>query len=109
MKLSSLEKPNTMQSLTIKGKAYYNFCFDIIEEHPFFYYRSIMVPRSKVDYGTLVDAIISSEYSDSQMTAIINNFLLDSSNREEFDEMQKFRKFAKETAKELLTYLEDAN
>lgn len=93
-----------MQSLTIKGKAYYNFCFDIVEEPPFFYYRSIMLPQSIVSYDTLVDAIITSEYSESQMTAIINNFLLDPSNREEFDEMQKFRKFAKDWAKEILTY-----
>ena len=41
------------------------------------------------------------------MQAIINNYLLDPSNQqsiEEFNQMQEWRKHAKELAKEILTY-----
>lgn len=106
MKNFSLTRPNTFSKEVIKGKVYYRYCFDITSTEEGFSYREVFLSKSQYNYDTLVDAIISSEYSDSQMTAIINNFLLDSSNREEFDEMQKFRAFAKSTAKEILTFID---
>lgn len=106
MKNFSLTRPDTFSKEVIKGKVYYRYCFDITSEEEGFSYREVFLKKSQYNYDTLVDVIISSEYSDSQMTAIINNFLLDSSNREEFDEMQKFRAFAKNTAKEILTFID---
>lgn len=55
-------------------------------------------------YDNIVSAIINQKYSSDRMQAIINNYLLDSfANKLEFDEMQNYRKKAKEIAKELLS------
>lgn len=106
MKSFSLIKPETFSKEIIKGKVYYRYCFDITPENEGYSFREVFLLKSLYTYDNIVSVIITSEYSESQMTAIINNFLLDSSNREEFDKMQNFRKFAKNTAKEILTYIE---
>ena len=63
-------------------------------------------------YDRLVDSIISNFYTNGKMQAVINNYLLDPSNEEaiaEFNEMQEFRAYAKEVAKEALAYIEENN
>jgi hypothetical protein len=53
-----------------------------------------------------VDEFIKLIYSDKQMFAIINNYLLDPSNEttlNEFNEMQAVRKEAKDLAKDILS------
>lgn len=56
-------------------------------------------------YSVLISHIIKAYYNDHQMTAIINNYLLDSADEnyiKEFNDMQKIRKIAKDTAKQII-------
>lgn len=60
------------------------------------------VTVDKMDYPTIVSALIRSRYSDDDMTAVINNYLLspdDDVAKSEFGAMQEWRKHAKEVAK----------
>ena len=53
-------------------------------------------------YGKIIDHIVRSVYTDSESTAIISNYLLEQDNEKyvnEFNELQKIRKFAKTYAK----------
>lgn len=71
--------------------------------------RSIALPPGRLEYDSIVDAIISSVYPNSKMQAVINNYLLDPENPStlaEFNEMQDFRKKAKNIAKEIVSSLE---
>lgn len=59
-------------------------------------------------YGELVERIVRKRYSQSQVEAIINNYLDDSENaqyKSEFLEMQAYRKECKAKAKEILGIL----
>ena len=56
-------------------------------------------------YSVLISHIIKAYYNDHQMTAIMNNYLLDGDNEKyvkEFTQMQKIRKIAKETARKII-------
>ena len=68
-------------------------------------YKCLQIDKHKYNYGDLVDLFIKLIYSYQEMTAIINNYLLDPTNvssLSEFNEMQAIRKEAKELAKEIL-------
>ena len=61
-------------------------------------------PNIKTD--VLIAHIIKGYYDDNQMTAVINNYLIDSENEEyklEFLAMQNVRKVAKDTAKYIVS------
>ena len=65
-------------------------------------YESVDLPIGKWGYSNLVDALITYKYPNDKMTAIVNNYLLDPTDEEalqEFNQMQEWRKFAKELAK----------
>lgn len=69
-------------------------------------YNEMMIDYRKYNYNDLVDMFIKNVYSDKEMIAIINNYLLDPSDEKlllEFNEMQAVRKEAKNLAKQLLT------
>ena len=56
-------------------------------------------------YSILITHIIRAYYNDHQMTAIVNNYLLEPENEKyvkEFNDMQKIRKLAKATAKQII-------
>lgn len=80
--------------------------YEITEISPsIFTWREISVKYINFNYGGLVDAIIELRYSPAEMTAIINNYLLDGDDentKNEFVEMQNYRKYAKNTAKTIL-------
>lgn len=72
----------------------------------FYYYSDYSIYKNKYNYDDLVDEFIKLIYSDKQMFAIINNYLLDPSNEttlNEFNEMQAVRKEAKDLAKDILS------
>ena len=77
--------------------------YEIEEVSPGVYtWREISVRRSNYNYGGIVSELIGLAYSDTKMIAIINNYLLDPTDEEaktEFDEMQKWRQFAKDESK----------
>lgn len=75
-------------------------------------YQTYTLKPAVLDYDSIVNAIISKEYPDDKMQAIINNYLLDPSNEDttkEFNDMQAFRKKAKDWAKDLLNYVKENN
>lgn len=75
-------------------------------ELPEFALNNIHNADNDTKYSVLVSHIIKAYYNDNQMTAIMNNYLLDSSNEDYikyFNDMQKIRKLAKDTANEIIT------
>lgn len=65
---------------------------------------SVIVPLAQWDYDHIVTIIIRSRYSADQMEAILNNQIADATAKHlaEFEEMQEWRKLAKQTAKQIL-------
>lgn len=58
----------------------------------------------------IVDTIIRERYSASQVEAIVNNYLLDTTNEEylkEFNDMQEWRKQAKSIAKKVNDFIQE--
>ena len=80
--------------------------YEIVEISPSIYsWREVSVRYTNFNYSGLVSALISMQYSPSDMTAVINNYLLDVDDenaKAEFAEMQEWRKYAKATAKSIL-------
>ena len=75
-------------------------------ELPGFALNNIHKADNNTKYSVLVAHIIKAYYNDNQMTAIMNNYLLepeDESYKNEFNKMQKIRKLAKDTAKTIMT------
>ena len=75
-------------------------------------YQTYTLKPAVLDYDSIVNAIVSKEYPNDKMQAIINNYLLDKSNEDttkEFNDMQAFRKKAKDWAKDLLSYVKENN
>lgn len=77
----------------------------VTNERDVYYYNNFSIVANKYNYNDLVDLFIKMVYSDKEMFAIINNYLLDNTDAKvvaEFNEMQAIRKEAKELAKEIL-------
>lgn len=58
----------------------------------------------------IIDTIIRERYSASQVEAIVNNYLLDTTNEEylkEFNDMQEWRKQAKSVAKKVNDFIQE--
>ena len=75
-------------------------------------YQTYTLKPAVLDYDSIVNAIVSKEYPNDKMQAVINNYLLDTSNEDttkEFNDMQAFRKKAKDWAKDLLNYVKENN
>ena len=66
---------------------------------------TLTIGPGRFTYENIVSAIINQKYSSDEMQAIINNYLLDNdAYKAEFDEMQNYRKKAKEIAKNLIEH-----
>lgn len=75
-------------------------------ELPTFALNNIHNADDDTKYSVLIAHIVKAYYNDNQMTAIINNYLLDQENdsyKSEFNNMQKIRAIAKSAAKEIVT------
>lgn len=62
------------------------------------------------DKGEIINNIIRERYSASQVEAIVNNYLLDTTNEEylkEFNDMQEWRKQAKSIAKKVNDFIQE--
>ena len=83
--------------------------YDLTEISPGIYsWRELSVRYTALNYGDIVSALIDLKYSPATMTAIINNYLLDTDDIEakaEFEEMQNYRKEAKLKAKAIIAEL----
>lgn len=75
-------------------------------ELPDFALNNIHNADDDTKYSVLIAHIVKAYYNDNQMTAIINNYLLNpeyEAFKNDFDKMQKVRLLAKTTANEIIT------
>lgn len=102
---------NNQMSLKTREENNFLFCFDEqiknneTNDSVIYAYEAIRTPLLYT-YDLLVSTIIKDKYSDDKMQAIINNYLLndgDEEHEEKFNEMQEWRKHAKEIAKEIMS------
>lgn len=101
------EKPNKYEKLRDKYRFYYiiNFNIELDEENHYYTWESVKLPHGEFDYESIVNAMISYKYPTDKMQAIINNYLLDKNDPnsiKEFNDMQAWRKYSKEYAKDIL-------
>lgn len=74
------------------------------EEHRWGY-NELFIPMGQWTYGGVINAIISDAYRPDVMEATINNYLLDPTDEENakyFAEMQAWRRYAKDIAKQVV-------
>lgn len=99
------EKP-MIQNYKAMGVDMVRVPYDLREISPGIYsWREISVKYNNFNYGGLVSALIGLHYTQSEMTAVINNYLLDpedEATKAEFIAMQECRKEAKEIANRIL-------
>ena len=100
-------KPNLTECEVVSGKLTYfiNLNVELVDE--MYQYDSIVVEYGRWDYGGIIDALVTYKYPNDKMQSVINNYLLDPTDEEilkEFNDMQAWRKEAKEIAKKALEY-----
>lgn len=69
---------------------------------------AIIMPVGEFDYGALVSAIIDCHYSNDQMQAIVNNYLI-GDGQDTFDAMQEYRRQAKTLARKIIEEVSAGN
>lgn len=90
------------------GRNVYTINYDVTElgekerlEGRRYSYLTVTLPAGDDRRDTVISTIIESRYSSDEMTAVINNYLLDDGDEDslaEFKEMQTWRRHAKEIA-----------
>lgn len=105
--MESIIKPNILETYVLSGIRHYDINIDIMQEGEMYKWEQVNVPIEKWGYSGIVDALVQYKYPIDKMQAVINNYLLEPENEEfvtAFNEMQAWRKEAKEIAKEALLY-----
>lgn len=109
---SITDVPERFKVDIILGHQKVTFTISEKQEDGTYNYQSYALPVGAWGYSVIVNAIVSAEYPNDRMQAIINNYLLDPSNEattEEFNIMQDYRKKAKAWATDLLAYVTENN
>ena len=99
--------PNLVDKIIHRGINFTAINFNIKEVEDGFKWDCVTMPYVDFEYGKIVDAIVTFKYPNDKMQAVINNYLLEPENPEyitAFNEMQAWRKEAKEIAKQALEY-----
>lgn len=114
IKSNSDKKPELMSVYYSKDNnvLYAAINLNVTESDSVYYWDELVLPDfalnnihnapNDIKYEVLVAHIVKAYYNDNQMTAILSNYLSDMENEKykaEFDELQKLRKVAKETAR----------
>lgn len=89
----------TIEVNRVLGRPQYTVCY---EE------GRVTLPIGVINYDAIVDAIITQRYPSDKMMAVINNYMLSPEKEAiaaEWQEMQAWRKRAKEVAKEAIELL----
>lgn len=105
--MKSNVKPNLIETYVLNGTRHYDISFDISLIQEEYEYEQITMQANEWNYSGIVDALVQYKYPIDKMQAVINNYLLEPENEEyirAFNEMQAWRKEAKEIAKEALLY-----
>lgn len=100
-------KPNLVETYVLGGIRKYYINIDVEFEEELWSWEEIHIPDGHFEYASIVDTLIQYKYPIDKMQAVINNYLLEPSNEEyiaAFNEMQAWRKEAKEIAKEALRW-----
>ena len=100
-------KPNFIEQEVIKGRITYFINLEIELIGDMYRYKPIKVEYDRWDYGGIIDALVTYKYPNDKMQSTINNYLLDPTDEtivNEFNEMQAWRKEAKEIAKQALEF-----
>lgn len=99
--------PEIVEKYVINGANCYDVNFNIVKEQDWYSYEQVKIPNGRFDYSGIIDALITYKYPNDKMQSVINNYLLDPTDEDivkEFNEMQAWRKEAKEIAKQALEY-----
>lgn len=105
--MESTVKPPLVDTYILNGQRLYDLNLDVTKEGDIYRWEQIQIPFSKFNYAGIVDTLIVFKYPNDKMQAVVNNYLLDPTDQQslnEFNQMQEWRKYAKELAKEILTY-----
>ena len=105
--MESSLKPEFIEKNIANGRILFDVNFNIIFNGEMYEYEAITMSYDKWNYAGVVDALVQYKYPIDKMQAVINNYLLEPENPEyitAFNEMQAWRKEAKEIAKEALLY-----
>lgn len=92
-----------------KGYRYYyvvRFNIEFNNKQEKWDYDQVDLPFGDPTYDDIVNAMISYKYPIDKMQAVVNNYLLDpdnDSNKNEFINMQEWRKYSKEYAKDIMS------
>lgn len=105
--MESTIRPELMDTYVIGGVRKYDINIDVVFEDDLYKWEQVSIPYGRFDYSGVVDSLVQYKYPIDKMQAVINNYLLEPNNEEyivAFNEMQAWRKEAKEIAKEALLY-----
>lgn len=103
MALSEIQALWDEEHPQIEGNPKEEITEEFINEHKYCY-EQVKIPMGRWNYSNAVDALITHKYPNDKMQAVINNYLLDPTDTDaltEFNEMQNYRKYCKELAKQL--------
>ena len=105
------QRPDSVQERIRLGQKQrtVNFNIEEISEGDYTYrWQSVTLEPGIFTYDAIVSAIVSERYPADRMQAVVNNYLATPGNADikaEMDEMQAWRAFAKNTAKEALSMI----
>ena len=105
--MESTYRPNLVEKEVIKGVITYFINMNVFFNGNMYEYDPVEVKYEQWNYGGIVDALVTYKYPNDKMQSVINNYLLEPDNAEyiqEFNDMQAWRKEAKEIAKQALEY-----
>lgn len=110
VKMSGEVLPQQVRKSIKLGMKQYTIAFDIQETTNDdnlvqYVWNEVTFPVGKPTYGDIVASIIHGRYSDNEIQAIINNYLLEDGDKEhekEWNDMQAWRAKAKQLAKLIL-------
>jgi hypothetical protein len=87
----------------VKNNTYKFIPYDIKSNDGVYSWKYIEIPPEQFNYNGLIECLIACKYTLRDTIAIMLNYLSDSNNKkykEELDELQAWRKYAKDYAKE---------
>lgn len=105
--MESFVYPPLVESYNISGVVHYDINIDVTPIEGGYHWEQVNLTKERWDYGGIIDALVTYKYPNDKMQSVINNYLLDPNDEsviQEFNEMQEWRKQAKEIAKQALEY-----
>ena len=99
--------PPLVESYNLSGIVHYDINIDVQPIEGGYRWEQVGLTKERWDYGGIIDALVTFKYPNDKMQSVINNYLLEPDNAEyiqEFNDMQAWRKEAKEIAKQALEY-----